>query len=75
MRAAARGERRVRDIKAQERHRQGFTADGKLRTEPRTGPWTAGDEVWIGFARGDESELGIKVSRIIDFDCVKMRGF
>jgi hypothetical protein len=31
--------------------------------------------MWIGFARGDESELGIKVPRIIDFDYVKMGGF
>jgi hypothetical protein len=41
MRAAARGERRVRDMKAQERRQHGLTADGELRTESRAGPCTA----------------------------------
>jgi hypothetical protein len=49
VRAAARGERRVRGRKAQERRQQGFTTDGKLKTGPCTGPWKAGGRVvdWI----------------------------
>jgi hypothetical protein len=75
MRSAARGGRRELDMKVQERRQQRFTADGELRTESRMGPWRAGTRCELDSREGDESELGIKVSGIIDFDDVKMLGF
>jgi hypothetical protein len=65
MRAAARGERRVRGMQIQERRQQGFTADGELRAEPRTDPWTAGGRGvdWVR-GKGMNRSWGSKFSEL-----------